>query len=644
MDRPHISASIDDLETALEEATSHANNVRLDEIAFELTFRKTSRARELALHLGELRAASRDKPINTAPSHSARGTVTRAAGPAATTVKRRPTAEQEAAIAAFRNGGSTKINAYAGTGKTSTLELIAHASPKSGQYIAFNRSIVAEAKGRFPTSVNCSTTHGLAFRATPTDLRTNSGKMTGKTSSNQLAEILGLTKLWRVDKDHSLQPRSQAFLILDTIRRFAQSADDDILPKHVPHHGSLLTASLDTLGEVERFAVKGAKHVWGRMTDHADLVPLGHDGYLKLWALSRPQIASDFILLDEAQDTNPAVLEVLRQQSSQLVYVGDRYQQIYEWRGAVNAMEQIATEETVRLTLSFRFGRGIADAASRVLAELGEGVPLTGNADLQSRVGHCEPRAILARTNASAMTALVEALNDGRKPHLVGGNREMMEMLRGVQDLKEGNPSTVAEFFGFQNWDEVVRFTDTPEGEHLLTFVNLVQSRGERQLMWALNRTVEEEECDLVISTAHKAKGREWRTVRLMDDFLKSRPARVSDPGSKLKQEQDRAAELRLFYVALTRARDVVDIPDPLFAQFGLHTSGARQAPGTIPPANEGRTKQPTSPAPTKTEPWAPPSNWSPPQRGPQLVRETPPAKAAKPTPKKGFFRRLFDL
>jgi hypothetical protein len=27
-----------------------------------------------------------------------------------------------------------------------------------------------------------------------------------------------------------------------------------------------------------------------------------------------------------------------------MIYVGDKYQQIYEWRGAVNAMEKIETD------------------------------------------------------------------------------------------------------------------------------------------------------------------------------------------------------------------------------------------------------------------------------------------------------------
>jgi hypothetical protein len=73
-------------------------------------------------------------------------------------------------------------------------------------------------------------------------------------------------------------------------------------------------------------------------------------------------------------------------------------------------------------------------------------------------------------------------------------------MLRGVPALKENEPSTCPAFFGFKSWSQVVvEFARTNEGAHLVMFVNL----GEKQLMRALNRTVDEENADLVISTAH---------------------------------------------------------------------------------------------------------------------------------------------
>jgi hypothetical protein len=583
MQRPYVRNSIDELEAIFEQAEAVGNFDVLRLLAHELTFRKTSRARELKVAASQLIA-------KTNPSISPGGAVQRQVylspsndSPRAPVRQMpKPTSEQAEAIEFFLKGGSLKINAYAGTGKTSTLVLLSHNTPKQGQYIAFNRSIVRDAKQKFPASVNCSTVHSLALKSTPSKYRVAKDKLFGKINANQLVEILGIKKNWRIDKDHTLHPRSQAFLILETIRRFTHSMDFEATTEHVPRHGSLVAAPEATISAVSEFAVKGARYVWARMQDENDPVPLGHDGYLKLWALSEPMISADFILLDEAQDTNPVVLGVLGRQTAQMVYVGDKYQQIYEWRGAVNAMEKIDTDYTTFLTTSFRFGDTIAEAATRVLSNLGEKRPLRGNPKVQSRIGSVAAHTILARTNASTITAIIEALDIDKRPHLVGGNAELMEMLRGVQDLKNSQPSTVADFFGFENWQQVVEFAKSGEGEHLLTFVNLVESRGERQLMWALNRTVEEEQCDVVVSTAHKAKGCEWKTVRLMDDFLKSRPKKVEASATSFEVQNNEKnighdpSELRLFYVALTRAKSAIDIPQPLLSLFGLQSANNR--------------------------------------------------------------------
>lgn len=645
MRRPYQSLSVEQLEHLVTAARSSGDNKTLRLIATELEkYRTTQKAKQL---LQSLAGVKQEAPKPKAPkAEPKQASSSKAAKPSKAKAppsrpSRKPTPEQQQAIDLFLGRGSLKINAYAGTGKTSTLEMLAHASPARGQYIAFNRSIVVEAKERFPSTVDCSTTHRLALRSIPSAYRESRDKVFGRVNANQLAEVLGLKGNWRVDEGHSLQPRSQAFMILETIKRFAQSEDDELLPSHVPQHGSLLAASDESLARVRDFALHGAKHVWSRMLDPADKIPLGHDGYLKLWALSKPQIAADYILLDEAQDTNPVVLGVLRAQPCQMIYVGDRYQQIYEWRGAVNAMDRIQTDAEVRLTQSFRFGPAIADGASTILKLLGENVPLTGNPQKQSRIGPCEPQTVLGRTNASAMVALIEALNGGKRPHLVGGTDELMKMLNGVAELKEGRPvPDVPEFFGFNNWNEVVAFAKTPEGEQLQTFVNLVQSHSERQLKWALHNSVEEEKSNLVISTAHKAKGREWENVRLMDDFLKSNPRAAK---AKQETEAERAAELRLFYVAMTRAKQVIEIPEPMLKAFGIAgVPGRAQSPApTKPPAPT--THQPASfgraPDELKAS-WAPPTDWKPPEQKspPTKPVAAHPAVAAPQTKKRGFF------
>ena len=94
-----------------------------------------------------------------------------------------------------------------------------------------------------------------------------------------------------------------------------------------------------------------------------------------------------------------------------------------------------------------------------------------------------------------------------------------------------------------------------------MSFVNLVEDRGERQLLWALGQTVDEVGCDLVISTAHKAKGREWKKVKLMEDFLRTHPKKRDD---RQPQEGIPPEELRLLYVAVTRAKEAVEVPEAI--------------------------------------------------------------------------------
>jgi superfamily I DNA/RNA helicase len=472
-----------------------------------------------------------------------------------------PTGEQTEAIELFGAGANLAINAFAGSGKTTTLKLLGATTKKKGIYLAYNKFIADSAKSSFPANIACSTIHSIAYRATPAGFRSND-KMTGKLNVNALSKHLSL-KDWHLDREHKLSARHQAHLVLDTIRRFTQSDSQQVVASHVPIHGKLITASAEIQAGVAQVTARRAQDLWARMSNSNDALPLGHDGYLKLWALGTPRLSAEFVMLDEAQDSNPLVLSVLSKQSAQVVYVGDRYQQIYDWRGAINAMEKVSVDHQTNLTLSFRFGEKIADAASAVLATLGEKTRIRGNPLVTSYLSSDQADCVLARTNASVISSVIEHLGRGSRPLIVGGTAEILGLLRGVEELKSGRASIVAEFFGFLNWHEVVEFSQNPEGEHLRTFVKVVAEHGEQKLIGALEKTADtEDQADVVISTAHKAKGREWPRVRLIDDFLKS----------KSDDEIDRAdpAEVRLFYVALTRAQKAIDVAFKTLQMFQI--------------------------------------------------------------------------
>ena len=85
---------------------------------------------------------------------------------------------------------------------------------------------------------------------------------------------------------------------------------------------------------------------------------------------------ADGVLAKNCQDTAEVFLDIIRQQTTLVILVGDSAQQTYEWRGAVNAMASFPDAPRQMLSQSFRFGPAIADLANRVLDCLEEKTPL----------------------------------------------------------------------------------------------------------------------------------------------------------------------------------------------------------------------------------------------------------------------------
>ena len=112
-----------------------------------------------------------------------------------TTQRITPTDEQAHALDLFRTGDSIGLEAGAGTGKTSTLLLLADdlvRQRRRGVYVAYNAAIVRDSAAKMPRGVSAFTAHSLAFRATGRRFRArldNSTRMRGQ----EVARILGVT-------------------------------------------------------------------------------------------------------------------------------------------------------------------------------------------------------------------------------------------------------------------------------------------------------------------------------------------------------------------------------------------------------------------------------------------------------------------
>lgn len=557
MPRPYFNIRVDELELLFDQCGNDEELLR--GVLQELQYRTTQRA-------GRLRQRVESKLAAFAQVGSGSKDIDDGSSGNATTPPESNwlTEEQKSVIRAFANGRNLKVNAFAGAGKTSTLVELGRSTPKRGLYLSFNRRNADEAKARFPESVDCRTTHSLAYRAVSRQFP--SAKLSTPLTSAIIHMQMDLQDVSfsflhqengeEQERHYRLRARQIASIVGTTVRQWLYSDYPDLGQYRIAMLGSMVHWPSVVQSEVDKHVRGLCVQCWQKMSEPSDPLPLSHDGYVKYWALSNPVLNASFVLLDEAQDTNPVILDVLQKQECQVVYVGDRHQQIYEWRGAVNAMEAIHSEDELQLSQSFRFGKAIADLANKVLRQLGETTPLRGHETVESRVGRTNAQAILARTNVSVISRFIDLVIQNKKVAIQGGTKELITLLNGLLDIQNGISSDLPELLGIESWNDLKQFTETDEGRSLAPLVSLAETHRIPKLLAMLNRACQPEDCEILLSTLHKAKGLEWDRVELLSDF-----APRSQPKDQQSEMQNKE-ELRILYVAITRAKRELQLPE----------------------------------------------------------------------------------
>ncbi|MFF7723712.1 UvrD-helicase domain-containing protein [Streptomyces luteogriseus] len=514
-----------------------------------------------------------------------------------------PTDEQAHAADVFRAGHHLVLQAGAGTGKTSTLGLLAAGTLRRGRYLAFNKSIAQDAAGRFPCTVLCKTAHATAFASVGHRYtrRLNSPRQ----PAWKTGQALGITRPVRIGA-HEIGPRALSHTVLRTVTRYCHSADRTLTRHHVPP-----LRGLDTPGDHARLAdevLPFATNAWADLHNpDQGMVRFEHDHYLKMWALTAPIIEADFLFLDEAQDTNPVLEEVFATQRdhAQLVMVGDSAQAIYGWRGARDVMTGFdATPLT--LTRSFRFGPLIAEEANRWLTLADAPIRLTGSDTITTDIGSLErPDAVLCRTNIGAMAEVMRLLAAGHRVALTRGGQQLAALALAARDLKDGRRTSHPELVLFASWGELQDYAaHDPAGRDLQPFVDLVDTHGPDAILTAVDQLTDEQHADVTVSTAHTAKGREWPTVKIADDFPPPKDTDQHDAQGRPIPEPVSDTDARLAYVAVTRARHHLDLgglswinthPAPHQARAEARTTGSAMTCAGLTPGSPPSSR-PTGP------------------------------------------------
>lgn len=481
------------------------------------------------------------------------------------------TEEQKYALALAKDVDSLKVNAAAGAGKSYLLRRIAKSQNARFLYLTFGRALADEAKRTFPRNADCMTAHGFAFKQLD-GARKLSNKLSRRMTGELGSELLGLEGTL-ADKEDTVD------LLVQAIEKFAMSADERISDVHLP--------DLDlTEAKKERY-VSLARDLWALMSSRSNTIPITHDMYLKVFQLRNEDLHAqyDCILADEGQDFSPVMLQIIKQSQCRRVVVGDRHQQIYSFRGSVNALDDFQDSSEAVLSQSFRYGDQVAEFANMVLGfkDNPPNFTIKGSNVIQSTASvgsvldvpfeECH-HTIIGRTNAALFeTAMyINSLAPMLMFNFVDGVERYMRPIEQCFLLWLGEHEQI-EDYPFKRYKSYSQFEKNVGLKHpgLEWLVRLFSEFGDDVLSMAkaVAACVVKDPRRAAVSfgTAHSTKGREFDNIVLLDDF--KTPTQLE----KMKQDLVRAGswtredqvvheeEMNMLYVAGTRAKKSLLVP-----------------------------------------------------------------------------------
>jgi len=482
-----------------------------------------------------------------------------------------------------------RIMAYAGTGKTTTLLELTRRHPNTEfLLIVFNKSVQIHSNNVFPKNVTVRTANSLSHQY----IMKTKGK---ERFQNWNIKSTDLISKYLIPKRNMKSPYAPfnlhhwAAMIIDTIYRFCNSSDRSLALDHAPTHWKLRKGEkIDLEKRHKDFLLEDSKEIWKKIR-HSRVLKYDHTTSMKEFQLSEPDLKDyvdkvDLVLLDEAQDMNPCMLTVCLNQEVPKIVVGDNFQQIYGFRGAVNALELISQtengnlKETYYLSQSFRFGAEIAFAAECCLKHLlgASGPSIVGTSKRDSVTGYLpghttvrpEARlAIIGRTNLalfSEMVRLVCSVEKHLRPKIgfptgSGGRNDPL----GFKKLIElSHRKAVTNHW---EWKKFVSEVEASNDNEMIGKIKIVEKYGIQvpkfvEILEQQTSNIDDPGVKFVFSTVHKFKGLEMENVRLLDDFFYD-----GLPYTRPALQGVEREELNMLYVALTRGKSLVMMNDALY-------------------------------------------------------------------------------
>lgn len=466
--------------------------------------------------------------------------------------------------------GNALIQARAGSGKTSTLVMMANKIDKrrSAIFLAFNKSIATELGERLPEHVLSSTFHALAFR--------NVGKVLTGLNRGTYAKVEGRKTDFLFDDlfDKRSPVRSSVLKLVALMKATALMPDAPDSDLHaIMDHFDIDSEDVSfTDDDIIRMArqLLTANNNDTRRIDFDDMLY-----FVVVFNVTMPQF--DYIMVDESQDTNEIQRIILRRmfhKTTRLIAVGDEAQAIYGFRGASsNSMALIRDEfdcTVLPLSISYRCPASVIQLAQAFVPDIEarENAP-TGtvlNATTY-KIRDFEPTDLLICRNTAPLIQTAYRMIANRVPCKIMGRdigkglTTLIRKLAGKTTTLDALPDKIDAYMTREVSAAMAKRQETKaqsisdKCQSIIALIDSMTPADRQRGINGLCQIIEDMFTDrkerlTTLATVHKSKGMEAPRVFILDRQLM--------PSKYAKQEWQQKQEANLQYVAITRALDTL--------------------------------------------------------------------------------------
>ncbi|AXX92034.1 DNA helicase [Malaciobacter molluscorum LMG 25693] len=476
---------------------------------------------------------------------------------------------------------SFKINAVAGSGKTTTLLEYAKQFPKLKiLYLAYNKSLQISLEEKLHklkiSNMQIKTIHSLAYNK----MQAWNFRLTHDLKMQTIAACIK-----EFENTRAYEPTANYLALIKDIVNFYCNSSlvniDTKLLQNYKKYSNLDAKILKLLKLREDNILNHTKYILSCMKNNK--IESTHDFYLKFFYLNKrisSNLGYDLILVDEAQDISDVMIAIVENQKCKRVYVGDSFQQIYSFRFAINALDKIKLP-TYNLSKSFRFSNKLAKTIESNLNEIYEKnelkkLKIFGLENKVSKVGknvvdYNKQFCVISRSSFALIKEVIKFLNQKKdyKIYFEGGYSSYSFMNQTVYSIfylkqKKYDKITVdeiKEFISIEDLEEYAKDTKNQEYINIIKFINTYNDNiFDINKQIKENLTMNKNNADIIFTTAHKSKGMQYSQVVMCDDDFISNKQIVNKKNkfNNLKVNE----ELNIYYVAATRTIDALNMAE----------------------------------------------------------------------------------